>query len=221
MSPAKKLFVSIVIALTCLVGTAQAREHVTTTRTPLTQTELLIALREGHLKVFGKYPSNNRLAMAWGQVAFENGGGKYSYNHNLGNVGASAADQPTYFNKGDKHWYRAFFSFEDGAAAYWEVIKRCQPALARFDTGNPREASVWLKKCNYFEATLEEYTPGFSSLFYTALNKIIPEEAREQERRTQELLVLIQRSIDESRPAPTPAAGPAGDSRDLVLGDRD
>lgn len=223
MSLAKKLLALFVLALCCFTASVQAegphREHVPTVRTPLTQVELLQALREGHYKVFGKYPSKNRLAMAWGQVAFENGGGKYSFNHNLGNVGASAGDQPTYFNKGDHHWYRAFFDFTDGAAAYWEVIKRCQPALARFDGGNPSEASVWLKRCNYFEASLEEYTPGFSSLFYTALNKIIPEDEREQERQTQELLAAIRQSIAGSQPAP--AAEPPGSINDILLGDRD
>jgi hypothetical protein len=217
--------IALVLALfvTCITTQALAdpprSEHVPIVRTPLSRMELLDALRDGHLKVFGKLPSNNRLAMAWGQVAFENGGGKYSFNHNLGNIAPNRQDQPSYFNKGDKHWYRAFYDFADGAAAYWEVIKRCQPALARFDSGNPKEAAAWLKRCNYFEASLEEYTPGFTSLFYTAINGLIPEEQREQDRRTQELLTTIKRCIDEA--PPTPAADPPGSIDDILVGDRD
>lgn len=208
MSPTKKLFAAIVIALSCAAVTAQAdppkREHMKTVQTPISRTELLHVLRDGHLRVFGKYPSKNRLAMAWGQVAFENGSGKFSYNHNLGFVGPSAPDQPT-FRMGDNHWYRAFTSHDDAAVAYWEVIKRCSPALARFDVGNPGEAAIWLKRCGYFEATLEQYTPGFSTLYYTAIKTIIPEDEREQERQHQELLAAIRRSIAQAGPAPTPA----------------
>lgn len=222
MSPTKMFFAAIVFVFS--VGLAAHAdqpkpEHVPTTRTPLTQVELLHALREGHRMVFGTYPSKNRLAMAWGQVAFENGGGKYSFNHNLGNVGASAADQPTYFNRGDHHWYRAFIDFDDGAAAYWSVIKRCWPALRAFDTGNPQVAVVALKNCNYFEASVAEYSPGFTSLFYTALSKIIPEVDRDEERRTQELLAAIRASITDAGPAPT--ATPDSGVGAIVFDDRD
>jgi|SRR5581483_2333254 len=225
MSRAKKLFALITVVFSCTLGSAQAeppkREHVETVKTPLTQLELLQALRDGHLKVFGSYPSKNRLAMAWGQVAFENAAGRASYNHNLGNVGPTSVDQPTYFNKGDKHWYRAFYAFDDAAAAYWRVIKRCQPALVRFDLGNPREAAAALKRCNYFEAELEEYAPGFSSLFYYAINHIIPEDEREQQRQTEELIAAIKRSINEGGPSATPAPDPPADIRDFDLGDGD
>lgn len=202
MSRAKQLlillaamFISLVLLTHDVWADGNKRTHVATVRTPMTRTELMGALREGHLRVFGKLPSKNRLAMAWGQVAFENGHGKLVYNHNLGNVGATAPDQPTYFNKGDSHWYRNHETFVDGAAGYWEVIKHCQPALQRFDQGNPREAAVWLKRCNYFEADLDVYTRGFSSLFYLAHDKVFLEE--ERERQDRELQAAIKRAVDE------------------------
>jgi len=221
MSPTKKLIALFVMTLSCMASPALASEHVPTVRTSLSRMELLHALREGHLKVFGKYPSDRRLAMGWGQVAFENGGGKWTFNHNLGNVGATRQDQPTYFNKGDRHWYRAFIDFEDGAAAYWEVIKRCQPALASFEWGNPTETSRRLKNCNYFEATLDEYTPGFSRCYSEAITKLIPEDQREQQQRDQELIAIIKRSIDEAGLATAPAADPTWSVADVSLGDRD
>jgi hypothetical protein len=221
MSPAKRLatlfILILVIATAAPLASADPSEHVPTVRTPLSRMELLHALREGHLKVFGKYPSDRRLAMAWGQVAFENGGGKWSFNHNLGNVGASAQGQLIYFNRGDKHWYRAFFDFEDGAAAYWEVIKRCQPALASFEWGNPHETAIRLKRCNYFEASLDEYAPGFSRCYSEAITKLIPEDQLEQRQREEELLAAIRRSIEADGTTTTPAP----DASWVPVADRD
>ena len=217
MSLAKKLAAVFVLVFCSSALSAHAdppkRVHVPTVRTPMTRTELLGALREGHLRVFGKLPSNNRLAMAWGQVAFENGHGKLVYNHNLGNVGASAPDQPTYFNKGDHHWYRNHDTFVDGAVGYWEVIQRCQPALARFDWGNPHEAAVWLKRCNYFEADLAVYDKGFSSLFYLAKDKVIAEE--ENERKQRELLEAMRAAVERDGPATAPATDDPGSINDI------
>jgi hypothetical protein len=154
------------------------------TKTPMTRVELLVALREAHVRVFGKVPNKNRLAMAWGQVAFENGHGQLSYNHNLGNVAsARPAETPSYYSHDDHHFYRAFATFVDGAEAYWAVIKRCGAALARFDQGNPSEAARYLKRCGYFEADLEQYTKGFSNLYYFARTKVFAEEERERQQR--------------------------------------
>jgi hypothetical protein len=149
-------------------------------QTPLTETQLLGALRDGHVAVFGTAPSENRLAMAWGQVAFENGGGKLTYNNNLGNVVAANRETPHYYCRSDHHRYRAFETPAEGAAAYWEVIKRCKAALVRFDQGNPYAAAAGLKQCNYFEADLGLYTRGFSQLYYHAKKAVFTEEERER-----------------------------------------
>jgi hypothetical protein len=189
------MFISLGVLTHASWVEGRERTHVVMVRTPMTRTELMVALREGHLRVFGKLPSRNRLAMAWGQVAFENGHGKLVYNHNLGNVGSSAPDQPTYYNRGDGHWYRSHETDVDGAVAYWEVIKRCSAALANFDWGNPNEAAKHLKRCNYFEADLDTYTHGFSPLFYLAYNKVYQEE--ENERQQKELLAAIKRVVND------------------------
>jgi hypothetical protein len=184
-------------------------------QTPMTRGELMNALREGHIRVFGKPASKNRLAMAWGQVAFENGHGKLTFNHNLGNVGPTAADQPRYYNRGDGHFYRHHDDFVSGAAAYWEVIKRCSAALARFDTGNPTEAAMYLKRCGYFEADLVVYTRGFSSLYYFAHSKVFTEEENERQEREKQAairaaireLATSARSPDDALDAGIPCGG--------------
>ena len=187
MSRAKKLSMLLAVILAGLItiivppswADGVTGDRYPMVQTPMTRVELMSALREGHVKVFGQLPSKNRLAMAWGQVALENGQGKLSYNHNLGNVGPGRPEQGTYFNSRDRHIYRAFDTFADGAAAYWEVIKRCKAALARFDQGNPTEAALYLQRCGYFEADLENYTKGFSSLYYYARTRVMQEEERQ------------------------------------------
>ena len=115
MSRTKKLITLVAVLVAGLLGnsrsssadpTKSTHPHVATVLTPMTRTELLGALREGHVKAFGRLPSRERMAMAWGQVAFENGQGRWTYNHNLGNVGTTASNQPAYYNRGDGHWYR-------------------------------------------------------------------------------------------------------------------
>jgi predicted restriction endonuclease len=192
MSQTKNLKVLLVVVFTGLMTCVHPswadqpkHPHKPTVQTPMTRVELLGALREGHLITFGKLPSKNRLAMAWGQVAFENGHGLLTFNHNLGNVATTKVDQPNYYNRGDGHWYRHHETFVDGAAAYWEVIKRCTAALARFDSGNPSEAARYLKRCGYFEADLDQYTKGFSNLYYYARGRVFAEEEREQQQQRQ------------------------------------
>lgn len=208
MSLAKKLLILLsvlFVTLTLTITDSRADSnplHRPMIRTPLTHQELLVALRDGHNKVFGTDPSNNRLASAWGQVAFENAAGRHSYDHNLGNVGPSASDQPTFYSRSDKHRYRAFDNFVDGAAAYWEVIKRCTAALAYFDQGNPTQAAASLKRCNYFEADLALYTKNLVQLFYYAKNTVIPEEEHERERKQQEDLDHAISKLRETAPAP-------------------
>ena len=151
-----------------------------TTRTPVTRTQLLSVLRDSHQSVFGFLPTTQRLAMAWAQVALENGQGKYVYDNNVGNVAPYRADQPFYIvNKNTK--YRAFDTLEEGAGEYWHVVGGCKGALAAFDAGQPSTASQRLQKCGYFEADIEPYTNGMKSLYNEAVNHVVQEEKREQE----------------------------------------
>jgi hypothetical protein len=150
-------------------------------QTPMSRAELVSALREGHVRVFGREASKNRLAMAWGQVALENGQGRLTFNHNLGNVVAGRGQLG--YRLGDHQPYRSFISFADGAEAYWRVISRCMPALLKFDTGRPLDAALWLKRCRYFEAEISEYAPGLTKLYTYAQETVIPEEEHEREER--------------------------------------
>jgi hypothetical protein len=161
---------------------AQQPLHRPAVLTPLSRSELLVALWNGHLEHAGFEPSKNRLAMAWAQVAGENLHGKIVYNHNLGNVGPYRPDQP-YFVIGRTHRYRHFEEFIDGAKAYWGTVRRCTSAMRMFDAGNPAKAAEYLRKCGYYEADLDVYSRTMTSLYWLALRKVIPEEERERQAR--------------------------------------
>ncbi len=92
-----KIFKALIIFLFTLFLATPATGHPSHNRsykverqlTPISRVELARALKEGHYKVFKKYPSENRLAVAWAQIAIENLQGKIVYNHNLGNIKSS------------------------------------------------------------------------------------------------------------------------------------
>lgn len=141
-------------------------------QTELLPVEVAEVLRSTHLKVFDKPPSKRRLAMAWAQIALENGQGKQTFNFNLGNIGAGRT-QPFYFMAG--HKFRSFTSFEEGGQAYWNVLKnRCLIVLSIFDTGDASKAAIQLEKCGYYRVEREIYEAGMSSLYNTAIRKILP-----------------------------------------------
>ena len=121
----------------------------------------------GHRTELAVVPSASRLAMAWAQVALENGNGRYSYDHNLGNVGPWAPEQPWYLSRLDQNFYRAFDTFEEAATAYWHVVKRCPAALQQFDQGNGPEAAKYLRSCGYFGADLGAYAKAMTSLYWS------------------------------------------------------
>jgi hypothetical protein len=191
MSPTKSIAWAALASIVTLIDAHDVKADdrrnnvVALEQTSTTPVGLLAALRDGHVRAFGKPASDNRLAMAWGQVAFENGQGKLSYNHNLGNVIAGRG-QLGYYNKSDHHVYRSFDNFVDGATAYWEVIKHCNAALVRFDQGDALSAAAALKRCRYFEADLSEYTKGFVTLYRYAQTTVIKEEKRERQEREDE-----------------------------------
>lgn len=156
------------------------------TLTPIDAVELARVLRASHQHVFDRPVTDNGLAMAWAQVAFENAGGRVSYNHNLGNVcsGTGTSGEP-YFRLG-RYRFRSFDSFDDAADAYWRVIKKCSPALRSFNAGLPHDAAARLKRCRYYEADEELYSKNLSMLFYQAkhsvLKKLAEADAANQEK---------------------------------------
>lgn len=193
MSLASRLFLSLVTA--CLAWLSEVQPAAgqpqslkqPTVITPLSRTELLAVLRQGHREHAGVEPSRNRLAMAWAQVAGENLHGRIVYNHNLGNVGPYRPDQP-YFVIGRTHRYRHFETFVDGARAYWGTVRSCTSAIAMFDAGLPDKAAEFLRRCGYYEADLDLYSRTMTSLYWYAQRTVFAEEERERQERERRAL---------------------------------
>ena len=143
--------------------------------TPVSQEQLVFVLEASHNRVFGKPPRASKLAMGWAQVSLENGRGKYIYNNNIGNIGPVRKSQDYYNHLGSRGYpYRSFKTLEDGADAYWKVVKKCQVAVQAFDSGDPWQAAKALKSCNYYKAPLEDYNKNLSSLYHEGYGKVIP-----------------------------------------------
>lgn len=141
-------------------------------QTSVSEIELKNVLKDTHYSIFHNFPSENRINMAWAQIAIENGRGKYVYNYNLGNIGTYANKYSKPFYKVAGSRFRAFFSIKEGAKAYWSYLKeKCKIALFQFDTGNVKESASSLKRCNYYKSDLDTYYVSMQSLFVHA-NKL-------------------------------------------------
>lgn len=174
-----KLVTMVVTAFVAMTHVASADEsQQPMTRTPMTQVELMSAIRDAHVVVFGNEPNDKRLASAWAQVALENGGGSQVYNNNLGNVVITQQGQRYY--RVNKHRFRVFDSPVSGGVVYWSTIKGCSPALAMFDQGNMNKAAEQLKKCRYFEADTETYAKRMCQLYVHAAKKVVPDEQQDR-----------------------------------------
>ena len=143
-------------------------------KTPLTEQQVADTLCESYLELHGKFPSKNRLAIGWAQIALENSRGKKIWNNNIGNQGPFRMDQE-YYHHLRKGWpYRSFKTPKQSGISYWNIISKCSMASQAFDAGNPVVATAYLKKCNYFSSDLNQYTQNLVSLYYEAQQKIIP-----------------------------------------------
>lgn len=162
---------SLMFVMLCAV--AQAKENTNIhekIQTSITESELVNLLQRTHHIVFNTKISNNKLAMAWAQVALENGRGKFVYNNNIGNVGTFTNNQ--FFYKVNKHRYRSFETLDEGAIAYWRVIKRCYTANILFDSTDVFAAAKALKNCKYYEADYNHYSNSMNKLYKHALKLI-------------------------------------------------
>lgn len=203
-------FVTTIMTLV-IASTGNAKDRV---QTPLSRVELMSALREGHQLAFGRQPNERRLAMAWAQVALENGQGKYTYNHNLGNLVSRAASTSTYWNGGDRyHPYMSFATFAEGAEAYWRVLSRCWIAVSRFDQGDPTGAAEALKRCRYYEAPVEDYAKGLNRLYSYGRDHVLTEERDERKQQDQRFIELIRATFERGTPARRAAFFPTDDDR--------
>jgi len=147
-------------------GATDPKKRVPMVNTPIQRNKLSEVLLKGYITEFNKEPSLSRLAMGWAQVALENGNGKYSYNHNLGNIGPWSPDQPWYISRLDGNFYVSFATFEEAAAAYWHTVNHCTGVLNQFDYGNATVAASHLRGCGYFGADLQTYTRGMNDLYW-------------------------------------------------------
>ena len=145
--------------------------------TPISNIQLLRVLRDSHVETFGYEPSNNRLAMAWSQVALENGQGKYLWNHNIGNIGPGSTNHEYYIHS-DYTSYRSFDGFKEGGVAYWKTVGRSKIILAQFDQGDPGGTAISLRNSGYYGADLQQYSRGMTELYGQAIHSIIPAERR-------------------------------------------
>lgn len=156
-------FITALPPLPAAVPLLQAAE-----RTPIEPSELLKVLRRAHVEVFGAEPSTNRLAVAWAQIAFENGRGKEVFNFNLGNIGPGAKHRRILLRDGG--YYRAFTSFDEAALTYWTHLKEhCPTALLGFSSLNALYISERLRACGYHRTDVTRYGQGISGLIYAAL----------------------------------------------------
>lgn len=132
--------------------------------TPISDTELITVLQEAHIEVFGQPAPRARIAVAWGQIALENGRGKATYNHNLGNIGPYRG-YPYYKHGLSK--FRAFADFHEAAKVYWELLRdRCSAAMFSFDAMNAQYTAMKLRRCGYHGADVEVYGRGLGSLMW-------------------------------------------------------
>lgn len=137
------------------------------TLTPLSEQELMRVLKDGHVSVFGKEPSKNRLSMGWSQVSFENGRGDKVYNFNLGNIGASKKE-PHFYISGSR--FRANESPQEGAIRYWKHLKeRCNSVLGYFDAADPTGAAYQLRRCGYYRCDKNHYARSMRQLFWEGI----------------------------------------------------
>ncbi len=143
------------------------------TLTSITATELGQYLKDGHVEVFDKLPSKNRLASAWAQVAFESGQGSQMYNYNFGCIERS--DNSPYFVLAG-HKFRNNNTPLDGSIAYWRYLKqRCHSVFGYFDAGDITGAAQQLERCGYYRVGEEVYERNMKILYWKALTVIVKE----------------------------------------------
>lgn len=127
-------------------------------------------LRDGHYAVFGFFPSDERLGVAWAHVAIENRQGKEVYNHNLGNI-TSSKKRPYYVKR---NRFRAHKTFIAGAIDYWNVVKKmCRRSFKHFDKGHPYRAARALKRCGYYGADSDKYGKAMVKLYKRSRRKVL------------------------------------------------
>ena len=136
---------------------------------------MVIALARGHRVVFGREPTSERLAGAYGLCAMENDAGAALFNFNFGNVIAVQRSTLHMVQPGQDRWMRAYRSAEQGAAGFWDTVRRYHgAALFAFDAGQYATSVAALARTRYFEADAERYRTSLPLLASYALGTLIP-----------------------------------------------
>lgn len=180
MMPIKNVILTLALAIGLTPSVSEAKYYNSSPElqtekvlTPLDPIELATNLRSAYVDVFGKTPSDNVINVAWAQVSTENGQGSVMWNNNFGNIGPKLGEQ--WYAHSSTESYRSFDTPIAGAIAYWKLIySRCRGAFKSFKTGNPEQASIALKACNYYGADVDQYTKLMTTLYWYAKRKILP-----------------------------------------------
>lgn len=158
-------------------------------RTPLSETELAVALRDAHVLACGGPPSLSRWASMWAQLALEHARGKALDNYCAGNVTAAKSWTGDYYvlacdervQKNPDVWkrlelhFRAFGVAVAGARSYVELLcGRYARALEQMDRGNPSGAAYVLGQMGYYTAHEQQYANAMSSLEHYAASLLLP-----------------------------------------------
>lgn len=156
---------------------------------PATEQDLAQALRSAYVHVYGEDPTAETLAGGWAQATLEAGRPLKFPNYNIGNIkatpGGIKSGQP-YFIKGAIEFtpdgkktiiphdtWASFSSLEEGAAAYWKLIKnKYSSAQEWMAAGDPISASVALGKGGYFTANIAKYSQAMQNLYKEFFDKV-------------------------------------------------
>lgn len=158
------------------------------TRTPLSEIDVAVALRNGYQTLFGEDPTFEILGVGWSQIALENAHGAAVYNFNFGNITGEGEGGDFYTLTTDEQvspgeWkplnmkYAAHPDAESGARAYWKLVTtRYRPAFdAFFTTGEASAAAMKLHELGYFTANPEPIAHTFGTLYQHFSDVIGPE----------------------------------------------
>ena len=145
-------------------------QKVKRTLTPLTETQIVQALHDGHVAEFGYEPKHHRLEMATAQIFLESGRGKLIYCNNFGMIGAGPHEK---FFMIAGHKMRAAESPIDGAKAYWHAIRVGHSGSLRwFDAGDAKSAAYQLARSGYHRTDKEVYARILSSLYPAGIRAV-------------------------------------------------
>lgn len=156
-------------------------------QSPLTETELLRVLWEGHVAWSGKPPTPQRLACAFAHCALEHARGKRIFGNNLGHVTTTGgwtgrSCQYSWTKRTSTHpdrWrvvrlrFRMHDTLQEGALDYWKLMgSQYRIALDACDAGDAEKAGRVLGELGYYTSDIDSYATAMKGLFVVARKRI-------------------------------------------------